>query len=110
MGLVNQENYCDEVDNLNIKEPKDMMNFITDYNDDGLARQLMKSLSNVVAPDHVSKDMSKADWHSRTYEIPKNATIIFTEKTMFHYFHQFNKHFFCQTQMYNHITGHGSLT
>jgi hypothetical protein len=97
MGLINSEDYCEKVDYENIREPKDVMNFITDYNDDGLARQLMKSIGNVVVPDHVSKDMSKADWNSRSYQIPKNGTIIFTKKTRFHYFHQFNKHFFCQT-------------
>ena len=62
---------------------------------DGLARQLMKNIGNDVLSDAISKDMSKDDWNSRLYDIPKNGSIIFTKKIRFHYYHEFNKQFFC---------------
>jgi hypothetical protein len=34
---------------------KEVVKFIKDFNDDELARQLMKIIGNVVVPDHVSK-------------------------------------------------------
>jgi hypothetical protein len=39
------------------------MNFITDYNEDGLARKLvMKKIGSDLLPDYVNKDMNKTEW------------------------------------------------
>ena len=57
----------------------------------------MKSVGSVTIPDNISKDMLKSDWNSRIIDIPKNASMIFTKKVRFHYFHDFHKNFFCQT-------------
>ncbi len=41
MGLVNDDNYCEKVDDYNLRNPDNVfkqMNFVTDYNTDGLAR------------------------------------------------------------------------
>lgn len=41
MGLINSEHYCEEADQFNLENPENIlnnMNFITDYNADGLAR------------------------------------------------------------------------
>jgi hypothetical protein len=85
-------------------------NFVTDYNADGLARKLvMKKMGHDVLPDEVSKDMNKTNWTQRLYQLPKNLTMIFTKKVRFHYYHEYGKNLFCQTQMYNHIPGHGIL-
>jgi hypothetical protein len=68
MGLVNEYDYCDSADKFILNNPQkilNQMNFFTDYNADGLARQLvMKELGNDVLPDEVSKDMSKRLWET----------------------------------------------
>jgi hypothetical protein len=87
------------------------MNFLTDYNADGLVRDLViKKIGNDVLPDEISKDMNKTEWNSRIHNIPHQTNMIFTKKIRFHYFHEYNKNLFCKTQMYNHIPGHGTLT
>ena len=114
MGLKNDPHFCDKFDSNIIENPDvalKAMNFLTDYNADGLARQLvMKIIGHDTLPDSVSKDMKKEDWNKRAYDIPMNATMIFTKKVKFHYFHHWGKNLFCNFQMYNHIPGHGSLT
>ena len=114
MGLKNDPHFCDKFD-ANIIENPDIilkeMNFITDYNKEGLARALViKKMGHDTLPDEVSKDMKKEEWNKRTYDIPINATIIFTKKVKFHYYHLWGKNLFCNFQMYNHVPGHGSLT
>lgn len=68
MGLINEADYCDRADRFILNNPKqilDQMNFLTDYNADGLARLLvMKVLGNDVMADEISKDMSKKLWNS----------------------------------------------
>lgn len=67
MGLVNDPNYCLKADDYNLKNPDNVlrnMNFMTDYNEDGLPRKLViKKMGYDVLPDKVSKDMNKSDWN-----------------------------------------------
>lgn len=114
MGLINNKNYCNQADIYNLNNPNNIFkqkNFITDYNTDGLARELvMKKIGNDLMPDYVSKDMNKTEWNLRKYSIPVNGNIIFTKKVKFHYFHEYNKNLFCLFQMYNHLPGNGVIT
>lgn len=68
MGLINEDDYCKEVDRQNLNSPNMVLNqmtFLTDYNADGLARQLvMRNMGTDVFPDEVSKDMNKTMWNS----------------------------------------------
>lgn len=68
MGLINEDDYCLAVDQQNINNPGLVLNsmaFMTDYNADGLARQLvMKKMGIDTFPDEVSKDMNKTLWDS----------------------------------------------
>jgi len=41
-----------------IVEPSNEKNFITDYNPDGLARQVMNDVGNDILPKEINKDMS----------------------------------------------------
>lgn len=113
MGLINDPNYCDLVDTYNLNNPENVLtakNILTDYNINGLARQVFKKIGNDVLPDEVNKDMPTQEFKSRTFAIPFNTTMIFTKKVKFNYYHEFGKNLFCLSQMYNHIPGHGSLT
>lgn len=41
------------------------INFLTDYDVEGLTRSLvMRKIGVDVMPDHVSKDMNRSDWNS----------------------------------------------
>ena len=68
MGLINEDDYCKDLDKLhlnNISLVLNKMNFLTDYNADGLARALvMKKMGIDVFPDEISKDMNKTLWNS----------------------------------------------
>jgi len=68
MGLINEDDYCKEVDRQNLNNPGLVLNrmaFMTDYNADGLARQLvMKKMGIDTFPDEISKDMNKTLWDS----------------------------------------------
>lgn len=68
MGLINEDDYCKEVDRQNLNNPSLVLNqmaFMTDYNADGLARQLvMKQMGIDTFPDEISKDMNKTLWDS----------------------------------------------
>lgn len=70
MGLINEKDYCLEVDRQNINEPYAVLSkmfFLTDYNADGLARQLvMRKMGKDAFSDEVSKDMNKSLWNSVT--------------------------------------------
>lgn len=60
MGLINDPNYCDYVDTYNLMHPNNIFlekNILTDYNFDGLARQMFREVGNDVMPTNVSKDM-----------------------------------------------------
>ena len=99
MGLINNKNYCILSDNYNYMNPDNLLskiNFLTDYNEDGLVRKLvMKGLGNDLLPDYVNKDMNKTEAKLRKYAIPLNGNIIFTKKVRFHYYHEYNKNLFC---------------
>ena len=68
MGLINEDDYCLEVDRQNLNNPSLVLNrmaFLTDYNADGLARQLvMKKMGIDTFPDEISKDMNKTLWNT----------------------------------------------
>ena len=56
MGLINNDDYCHIMDaNLT----KNSLSFITDYNPDGLARQIMNEIGHDALPLEVNKDMPK---------------------------------------------------
>lgn len=55
MGLINEPDYCLKVD-ANVSENK-IKNFISDYNPEGLARELMSHIGNDLMPKHINKDM-----------------------------------------------------
>lgn len=60
MGLINDPNYCDIVDIFNMLNPDNLFNYkniMTDYNINGLARQVFKKIGYDVLPDNVNKDM-----------------------------------------------------
>ena len=65
MGLINDPDYCEMVDNYNYKNPSNILrrvNFITDYNPDGLPRKdVMSKVGRVVVPEEVSKDMNRTE-------------------------------------------------
>ncbi len=71
MGLINEDDYCKEVDRQNLNNPSLVLNrmaFLTDYNADGLARQLvMKKMGLDVLPDEICKDMNKTLWDTVNY-------------------------------------------
>jgi len=103
MSLINDPNYCDFADAYNLLHPENVlneMNFLTDYNFDGLARKnAMKEMGNDVLPDDISKDMPKKKFNERVTPIPINTTMIFTKRVRFHYWHEFGKDLFCLSQM-----------
>jgi|NOAtaT_7_FD_contig_31_1880012_length_944_multi_3_in_0_out_0_1 hypothetical protein len=62
MGLINDPNYCDMADTYNMIYPGNVFvskNFLTDYNINGLARQVFRKVGNDVMPSIVHKDMEE---------------------------------------------------
>lgn len=56
MGLINDPNYCDMADTYNMIYPGNVFvskNFLTDYNINGLARQVFRKVGNDVMPSIV---------------------------------------------------------
>ena len=67
MGMINNNKYCLKNDAFQYENPSNIfenMNFLTDYNEDGLARKLvMKKIGYDVLPDNISKDMNQSLWN-----------------------------------------------
>jgi hypothetical protein len=66
------------------------MPFFTDYNPDGLARQVLNDIGHDVLPKDVHKDMT-VGWKEEKLKIPEEAGIIFTKKIRFHYEFEYQK-------------------
>eukprot|EP00331_Platyophrya_macrostoma_P007233 CAMPEP_0176415902 /NCGR_PEP_ID=MMETSP0127-20121128/6055_1 /TAXON_ID=938130 /ORGANISM="Platyophrya macrostoma, Strain WH" /LENGTH=673 /DNA_ID=CAMNT_0017795931 /DNA_START=6 /DNA_END=2027 /DNA_ORIENTATION=- len=113
MGLVNDPSYCEVVDYYNLFNPEnvfDSMNFFSDYHPEGLVRVNVMTKIGVDTMPEVSKDMARKDFYVKKWPLSVKATVFFTKKVTFHFFHEIGKHFLCNSQMYNHIPGHGVLT
>eukprot|EP00331_Platyophrya_macrostoma_P001747 CAMPEP_0176421250 /NCGR_PEP_ID=MMETSP0127-20121128/9062_1 /TAXON_ID=938130 /ORGANISM="Platyophrya macrostoma, Strain WH" /LENGTH=699 /DNA_ID=CAMNT_0017801945 /DNA_START=20 /DNA_END=2119 /DNA_ORIENTATION=- len=113
MGLINDPNYCEVVDYYNLFNPEnvfDSMNFFSDYHPEGLVRVNVMSKIGVDTMPEVSKDMARKDFYVKQWPLSVKSTIFFTKKVTFHFFHEIGKNFLCNSQMYNHIPGHGVLT
>jgi len=66
MGLINDSSYCDYTDSFNVAYPSNIdsaMNVLSDYNSDGLAREIFKTHGNDVMPDNVHKDMNETEFN-----------------------------------------------
>lgn len=66
MGLINDRSYCDYTDSFNVAYPSNIdsaMNVLSDYNSDGLAREIFKTHGNDVMPDNVHKDMNETEFN-----------------------------------------------
>ena len=76
----------------------------------GLVRNLVMTKMGTDTMPMVSKNMARETFLDKVYNLNHTTTLFYTKKVTFHYFHEIGKHFLCNSQMYNHIPGHGVLT
>jgi tubulin polyglutamylase TTLL1 len=113
MGLVNDQSYCDVVDIFNLYNPDNIfknMYFFTDYNPEGLVRTHVVNRIGIDTHPLLSKDMSKDIFFQKMFSLSTQTSLFFTKRVTFHFFHEIGKNFLCNSQVYNHIPGHGVLT
>jgi tubulin polyglutamylase TTLL1 len=113
MGLMNDQSYCDVVDMFNLYTPDNIfknMFFFTDYNPAGLVRTAVVNRIGIDTHPMLSKDMDKSVFYERQFELSTQASLFFTKRVTFHFFHEIGRNFLCNSQVYNHIPGHGVLT
>jgi len=113
MALINDNSYCDVVDLYNLYNPGnifDTMHFFTDYNPQGLVRTNVTNKIGIDTHPLLSKDMDRQIFFTKLFQLSTQASVFFTKRVTFHFFHEIGTHFLCNSQMYNHIPGHGVLT
>jgi len=54
--------------------------------------------------------MDRKIFFTKTFQLSTEASLFFTKRVTFHFFHEIGSHFLCNSQVYNHIPGHGVLT
>jgi len=112
-GLVNDDDYCDKVDQFNFENPQNMfkkMNFFSDYTLHGVVRGDVIPRLGKDTMKGISKFNSAAvEAKERTNHFDESITTFFVNKDGFHKYHEIGKHFLCATQMYNRVPGSRAL-
>lgn len=142
LGIKKNPSYCDYADLYNVFNPSNVynqMNFVADYtpqcnSDMDLIENLYISITAIVRSIVMEEmgenvmpniSMNMIGFKDANFDLDVRATMFFTKRVDFHYFHEIGKQFLCisflgsasshllrdlgANQMYNHIPGQGIL-
>jgi len=113
-GIENDDRYCQAVDFFNLQHPEKLFtkNAIiwTDFNKNSMVERTARKYGSVpLMKYHHQANAKKYETSKKTTTFDPNIVNFYLSSDAFWRYHKIGQHYLCETQMYNHIPGHGAL-
>jgi len=113
-GILNDDKYCEVVDMNNLQYPQKMFNkegvIFTDFKINSMAEKTARKYGKVpLGKHHHQANAKKYETLNKTTSFSPNTVNFYLSSDFFWVYHKMGQHYLCETQMYNHIPGHGAL-
>jgi len=113
-GILNEDKYCEVVDMHNLQNPEKLFNkqgvIFTDYKFNSMAEKTARKYGKVpLVKHHHSANAKKYQANKKTTTFDPTIVNFYLSSDYFWRYHKMGQHYLCETQMFNHIPGHGAL-